>query len=130
MLGGQKLLFLADAEWGESDRLVKLDNSVLKADILQYAHHGYDKQCKANLYEKIDPAVVLWPLPLVNYESGTRGELFAGRYENNSENEWIRGAEGVKKIILKDEGPEKLSLPFIPSGDRITDYHALYENLK
>lgn len=75
MLGGQKILFLADAEWGESDRLVKLDNSVLKADILQYAHHGYDKQCKANLYEK-------------------------------------------------------LSLPFIPSGDRITDYHALYENLK
>lgn len=129
-MGGQSILFLGDAEYAQNDRMLNLPKDVLKADILQYAHHGYDKQCRRNLYEIVNPSVLLWPMPLVNYESGTRSEVFAWRYENRKENEWARTSESVQKIILKDEGPTKMVLPYTPQGERIIDYHALYETLK
>lgn len=128
-VAGQDIIFLGDAEYGINNRLAYLDSAVLKADILQYAHHGYDKQCTEKLYSKIAPSVVLWPMSVVNYETETRTELFAPRYENNPENVWIRTNDDIKKIILKDEGPVKIELPYTPSGERITDYKALYNKL-
>ena len=127
-VAGQTILFLADAEYGESDRMMFLSAETLKADIMQYAHHGYDKQCRAELYAKIDPETVLWPMPIVNWRDGG-GEVFRPRYEGTShkENAWIRSAATVKKIIVMAEGTTKLSLPYTPSGPRNADYNALYE---
>ena len=129
-IAGQSILFLGDAEYGESDVMMHLSADVLHADILQYAHHGYDKQCRANLYEKIDPETVLWPMTIVNWEGN--GEVFRPRYEGTSsnshkENAWIRNAAGVKKIIVMAEGTTKLELPYTPTGPRNADYAALYE---
>ena len=130
-IAGQTILFLGDAEYGESDRMYYLPDSVLSADIMQYAHHGYDKQCRNELYMKIAPSVVLWPMPIVNWESGTLGEVFRPRYygtDSNShkENSWVRSAAGVKKIIVMAEGTTKLELPYTPTGPRNADYEALY----
>ncbi|MBP5429238.1 MAG: MBL fold metallo-hydrolase [Clostridia bacterium] len=131
-IAGQSILFLGDAEYGESDRMLNLPEDALKADILQYAHHGYDKQCRGNLYEKIDPETVLWPMPFVNWESDSHGKVFQPRYEgtpsnSHRENEWIRNAASVKKIIVMAEGTTKLTLPYTPFGPRNADYGALYE---
>lgn len=131
-VAGQSILFLGDAEHGESDRMMHLPSDVLHADILQYAHHGYDKQCRGELYAKINPETVLWPMPFVNWESDSYGKVFQPRYEGTSsnshrENEWIRNAAGVKKIIVMAEGTTKLTLPYAPSGARNADYDALYE---
>ena len=131
-IAGQSILFLGDAEHGESDRMTFLSAETLKADIMQYAHHGYDKQCREELYAKIDPETVLWPMTIVNWESENYGEVFRPRYEGTSsnshrENAWIRSAAGVKKIIVMAEGTTKLSLPYTPSGPRNADYNALYE---
>ena len=129
-VAGQSILFLADAEYGESDRMAKLANETLKADIMQYAHHGYDKQCRDTLYKRINPTTVLWPMPIVNWRDGG-GEVFRPRYEGTAsnkhkENEWIRSADSVKKIIVMAEGTTKLELPYTPTGERNADYNALY----
>ena len=131
-VAGQSILFLGDAEYGESDRMMYLPSETLKADILQYAHHGYDKQCRGELYAKIDPETVLWPMTIVNWESDSYGEVFRPRYEgtpsnSRKENAWIRDAAGVKKIIVMAEGTTKLELPYVPTGPRNADYNALYQ---
>ncbi len=134
-IAGQKIVFLGDAEFGESDRMMYLSGDTLKADIMQYAHHGYENQCRGNLYQKIDPSVVLWPMPFVNWQSESHGEVFRPRYEGtitnrHKENEWIRNADSVKKIIVMAEGTTKLDLPYTPTGPRNADYEALYEEQK
>ena len=126
-IAGQKIVFLGDAEYGESDRMLNLSSDTLKADIMQYAHHGYDKQARANLYQKIDPSVILWPMPFVNWESESHGEVFRPRYLTHGENAWARTATSVKKIIVMAEGTTKLELPYTPTGPRNADYWALYE---
>ena len=126
-IAGQKIVFLGDAEFGESDRMLNLPSDVLKADIMQYAHHGYENQCRSNLYQKINPAVILWPMPFVNWQSDSHGEVFRPRYETHSENAWARTATSVKKIIVMAEGTTKLELPYTPTGPRNADYWALYQ---
>ena len=130
IIGGQKILFLGDAEYGENDRMLNLGKSVMKSDILQYAHHGYDYQCRTNLYQLIEPETVLWPMPLVNYQSTSYSECFRPRYLNKSENSWIRSATCVKKIIVMEEGTTRLVLPYTPTGARNADYVTLYNNIK
>ena len=129
-IAGQKIMFLGDAEYGESDRMLNLSSDVLKADVMQYAHHGYDKQARSNLYQKIDPSVILWPMPFVNWESESHGEVFRPRYETHGENAWARTATSVKKIIVMAEGTTKLELPYTPTGPRNADYWALYQEQK
>ena len=130
-IAGQSILFLGDAEFGESDVMMHLPADVLHADIMQYAHHGYENQCRGELYQKIDPETVLWPMPFVNWQSDSYGKVFQPRYEGtltnkHRENEWIRGTESVKKIIVMAEGTTKLDLPYTPTGARNADYDALY----
>ena len=129
-IAGQSIVFLGDAEYGESDRMMYLPDSAVKADIMQYAHHGYDKQARDNLYQKINPTVILWPMTLVNWESDSHGEVFRPRYQTHSENAWARNAATVKKIIVMAEGTTKLELPYTPTGARNADYWALYQEQK
>lgn len=120
-LGGQSILFTGDAEHGESDRMKRLGKRVLKSDIMQYPHHGYDKQCRDDFYSKVSPSVVLWPMPFLDHERGG-GAVFGWRYEQRKENEWVRNASCVKKIVVDDEGLTRFDLPYVPEGDRICDY--------
>ena len=126
-IAGQSILFLGDAEFGESDRMMNLSSETLHADVMQYAHHGYENQCRNDLYRKINPTVVLWPMPFVNWQSENHGEVFRPRYETHSENSWARTATTVKKIIVMAEGTTKLDLPYTPTGPRNADYAALYQ---
>ena len=128
-MGGQSILFLGDAEHGESDRMMYLDDEVVHADIMQYAHHGYDNQCRNEFYQKVNPSVVLWPMTFINWENrGTPyGEVFRWRYEERKENAWARSAWNVKKIIVMAEGTTKLELPYTPTGARNANYKKLYE---
>ena len=121
-LGGQTILFTGDAEYGENNRLKYLDASVLKSDFLQYPHHGYDKQCKKDFYSKVSPAVVLWSVPFYNYESNSGATVFGRIYDSRPENEWVRNATCVKKIVVSDEGLTCFPLPYTPTGSRICDY--------
>ena len=130
IMEGQKILFLGDAEFGQSDTMYQLGASVMKSDILQYAHHGYENQCRANLYALIEPSTVLWPMPLVNYQSSSYGECFRPRYQTHSENAWVRSASCVKKIIVMEEGTTRLVLPYTPTGSRNANYYTLYKNIK
>ena len=130
-MGGQSVLFLGDAEHGQSDRMMYLDDSVVHADIMQYAHHGYDNQCRNEFYQKVNPTVVLWPMTFIDWERDSHGEVFRWRYEERKENAWARSAWNVKKIIVMAEGTTKLELPYTPEGPRDADYEKLYrEQLK
>lgn len=121
-LGGQSILFTGDAEYGESDRMKRLGRSVLKSDFMQYPHHGYDKQCREDFYSKVSPSVVLWPMPFRDHERGEGGTVFGWRYEQRKENEWVRNAACVRKIVVDDEGLTRFDLPYVPGGERICDY--------
>ena len=134
IIGGQKILFLGDAEFKESDRMVNLGSSVMKSDILQYAHHGYENQCRTNLYQLILPTTVLWPMPIVSYQNTSYSQCFYPRYSTHSENSWVRNATCVKKIIVMEEayqtGYTRLMLPYTPTGARNADYTTIYNNIK
>lgn len=61
---GQTTMFLADAEQGIAGTMIRRYGNAMKSDIMQISHHGYNYNYIANmsdLFQLIDPNVVLWP---------------------------------------------------------------------
>ncbi len=125
-LGGQSIMFLGDAYYKESAVMSsQIDASVLKSDIVQVSHHGYEG-CSETLYRIINAPVVLWPMPIVGYNSsGNPKPVFMEWYQHTM-NSYLRESSDIKKIIVSGAGTEKLELPYTPTGDRIVDYNAYY----
>lgn len=126
-VGGQKIMFTADARDSQSVIMINtIPASVLKADIVQFAHHGYEG-CSASFYRVVGASTVLWPMNIIGVENGEKKPIFKNWYNNGMEaNKYIRTSATVKKIIISGAGTQKLELPYTPTGERIVDYEAIY----
>lgn len=128
-INGQSIMFLGDAYYSESATMTsQIDATVLKSDIVQFSHHGYEG-CTEALYRAVGASVVLWPMPIVGYtSSGNAKDVFREWYLGGpSANSYIRNSSDVKKIIVSGAGTTKIELPYTPSGDRLPDYVAIFE---
>jgi beta-lactamase superfamily II metal-dependent hydrolase len=107
-VGGQKTMFLADCAIDESKDLVKMWGSYLKSDILQAAHHC-QRGGTVELYEAIDPTVVLAPLPAKSIQNRNILSYESTRWLWNNESGHIR------EIILSGWLQRTLELPYTPA---------------
>ncbi|MCQ2414265.1 MAG: MBL fold metallo-hydrolase [Clostridia bacterium] len=135
-VGEQKILFLGDSEASESVTMeTTLPEDVLKCDILQFAHHGYEG-CNKALYVKADPTVVLWPMNVVGWQgkesySKTPDNVISTWYRKLSANKYIWDSTSVKKIILSGEGTQKISFPYqLPTSRTRPNLDAIYSTKK
>ncbi len=129
-VGGQSIMFLGDAYYKESAIMVsQMDASVLKSDIVQVSHHGYEG-CSEALYKIVNAPVVLWPMPIVGYDSSGNPKAVFKEWYNKGMNSWLKNSSSIKKILVSGAGTTKLSLPYAPSGERIIDYVDFYNKNK
>ena len=126
-IAGQRILFLGDARDGESVTMLNtIPTAELKMDIVQFSHHGYEG-CSDVFYKVVGAPVVLWPMNIIGYNSGTYEAVFRSWYHNSmTANTYIRTSDTVKKIIVSGAGTQKLELPYTPTGERVPDYEAIY----
>ena len=127
-VGGQSIMFLGDAYYGESATMSsQIDASVLKSDIVQVSHHGYEG-CSEGLYRAVGAKVVLWPMNIVGYEGTTPSQVFKKWYEGGpSANSYFRNNRDIKKIIVSGAGTAKLELPYTPTGEKMPDYEKIFQ---
>ena len=75
-IAGQRILFLGDARDGESVTMLNtIPTAELKMDIVQFSHHGYEG-CSDVFYKVVGAPVVLWPMNIIGYQSGTYAPIF------------------------------------------------------
>lgn len=66
---GQRYMFLADCRDNQSAAMIQSfkNTDVLKSDVVQWSHHGYEGATKA-LYETVDADVILFPLNIIGWQ--------------------------------------------------------------
>lgn len=133
-VGGQRILFTGDAMTAESVTMTgTIPREELKSDIVQVSHHGYEG-CDPTFYGMADPEVLLWPMPVVGYQtsgySGVPQKVFAKWYrENLAANKYLREQVGkgkIKKIFCMGDGTVEIRLPYTPTGRVVPDYDSIY----
>lgn len=106
---GQTTMFLADAEAGIADYMVKRYGNAMKSDIMQIPHHGYSySDHMPPLFACVDPDVVLWP-------SVDHWYHYFLTYSNN-----LALVASAKEIIPACHGTRELALPYtaLPKAER------------
>jgi hypothetical protein len=72
-----------------------IDQSILKSDIVQMSHHGYEG-CSETFYSMVDAATVMWPMPK---------NVFNQWYNNSlSGNKYIREQVNAGKVTIVKMG--------------------------
>ena len=125
---GQKILFLGDARESQSITMLNtIPAEALKAEIVQFSHHGYEG-CTEAFYKLTGASTVLWPMNIIGRSSSGGYEAVFNYWYNNSmaANKYVRESENVKKVIVAGAGTAKLELPYTPTGDKVPDYKAIY----
>ena len=124
-VAGQRIMFLGDARDSQSAVMLNtVSAKVLKADVVQFSHHGYEG-CSEAFYKTVSASVVLWPMNIVGADG--KEAVFKKWYNNSfSANKYVRESVTVKKIIVSGAGTQKLTLPYTPTGERVPDYEAIY----
>ena len=112
-IAGQKTMFLGDCAEDESNALVKMWGSYLQSDIMQASHHC-QRGGTVELYQAIDPTVVLAPLPTQSIVARNILGYEATRWV------WNNGSGNIKEVILSGWQQRTLELPYIPAD------HAVY----
>lgn len=131
--GGQRIMFLGDIE-EEASRIIEknIENSELKSDIVQLAHHGWEGGTR-DLYDMIAAPTALWTNGFYSWQHDWFGGNIIKRLTKTSHptNHYIAfEAPYVKTVIFHGEGTKKLELPYIPRPYRLPDYNAIYEAIK
>ena len=135
-IGGQRIMFLADACESQSRVMSRnIAASELKSDIVTVAHHGYEG-CLTDLYKKIDAHTAFWPMAIYGYKMDTVENVFetwmkkgyTSRY--NYANGYLINESNIKKFFVSGAGTVKIELPYTPTGDRLPDYKAIFEEIK
>ena len=130
-LGGQRIMFLADASAAESVVMEQtIPASELKSDIVQFSHHGYDG-ASAAIYRLIEAHTVLMPINIISFQPsyGKNVNMFKKIYEAKIDaNKYIFSADHVKKFIVAGAGTTKLELPYTPTGEKLLDFDKYYED--
>lgn len=95
----KKLLFLGDVQEEGSRILLETQESRLKSDIAQLAHHGFNGATK-ELYKAINPQILLIPTP--DYEFNEKKNSDVNHYVLNELNvkEYYVSGFGTSKIVL------------------------------
>ena len=108
-VGGQKTMFLGDSSVDCSKDLVKMWGNYLQSDIMQAAHHC-QRGATVELYEAIDPTVVLAPLSAKSIKARSILEYEATRWL------WFNESGRIKEIILSGWEQRTLVLPYTPAA--------------
>ena len=108
-VGGQKTMFLGDSSVDCSKDLVKMWGNYLQSDIMQAAHHC-QRGATVELYEAIDPTVVLAPLSAKSIKARSILEYEATRWL------WNNQSGNIKEIILSGWEQRTLVLPYTPAA--------------
>ena len=131
--GGQRVMFLADAE-ERASRIMEttIDPAEMKSDIVQYAHHGWEG-ISTKLYDRIAAPTILWSINTYSWQTNEfEKNIFKSMITGNgriSGNMYMaHEATYVKKIFI-DEEPVKLVLPYTPTGDKLPDYDRMYNEI-
>ena len=109
-LAGQKTMFLGDCAEDESSALVKMWGGYLKSDIMQASHHC-QRGGTVDLYEAIDPTVVLAPLPSQSIVNRNILGFEATRWV------WNNVSGNIREVILSGWQQRTLELPYIPADN-------------
>lgn len=99
--GNQKTIFLGDIQSKGSAFLLEHKSGKLKADIVQFSHHGFNGATK-ELYAAIDPSVILFPAPDFEYEKNCRNDV----------NSYALNDLNVRETIISGYGDAALTLPY------------------
>ena len=133
--GGKTVMFLGDIMESASRVVEKnIPASELKADFVQYSHHGYEGATR-ELYDMIEAPVVLWPVTIYGWQRPDPSNLFerlialTGSKLQDMPNKYIvNEAEYVEKIIVMGEGTTEIILSeYEPKGDKLPDYKAIHD---
>ena len=102
-VAGQKTMFLADSAVDCSKDLVKMWGGYLKSDIMQAAHHGLNG-ASVNLYEAVDPTVVMVPMVA----------SYIKKILTFKQSQWVwnNGSGNIREVILSDWGERTFALPY------------------
>lgn len=119
----QTVLFTGDAGVEAGNRLVITYGDSIQSDIVQMAHHGQAGLEKRH-YEKINPKVCLWPIPIWVWEN--KNQRYATDYtkkwmfeELEVKHHYISGLYGTEYIVFPfdfDKKP-KNDVDFRPYSD-------------
>lgn len=132
--GGQRILFPMDIMQTAS-RIIEAEIPAeeLKADIVEFSHHGYEGATK-EFYDLAAAPTVLWPMNIYGWQRPDKSNVFERwkAYEKTRlqpmPNAYIcNEAPYVKKIIVAGAGLAELKLPYTPEGDKLPDYVAIHD---
>lgn len=100
-VNNKSILFLGDTGVESGEKLLKNQRNKLKADIVQAAHHGQNGVNK-EIYEAINPKIVLWPTPdwLWNNDIGNGED--SGNWKTKETRTWLQELGVSTNIIEKD----------------------------
>ena len=132
-IAGQRILFPCDV-MEPACRVIKaqIPPAELKADIVQFSHHGYEGATQ-ELYDLASAPTVLWPMNIYGWQPGITAVFeywmkIKGTRLQSMPNHYIcNDAPYVKKIILGGEGIRELPLPYTPTGDKLVDHRAIHD---
>jgi len=82
----QKVMFLGDIQKQASECMLKyMGNEIMKSDIVQFSHHGYEGATR-QVYNAIEAPTVLWPMNYVSTQEsyGSVCNVFSKWYLKNS----------------------------------------------
>lgn len=100
-LSRQKLMFLGDVSHEGCRVLEQRYGHALQSDVCQVSHHGwFGATCQ--LYQLVDPQILLWPSDVSMYEAATT-IVWPSRY--------LLDELRVKEVYLAGEGAVSLPLP-------------------
>ena len=102
-IGGQKIMFYADASVDASKDMVKMWSDYLKSDIMQANHHGLNGGT-ITLFEATDPNVVMVPMN-VNY---------IPQVLSHEQSRWVwnNGSGNIREVMLAEWEEYVLELPY------------------
>ena len=100
---GSKVMFLGDSNYTECQILIDRYGDYLKSDIVQVAHHGYNKD-NVKVYSYIDARVALYATRQNRYEE----------VQDSPSNKVIK--EISKELYIAGNGTVSLKLPYEPNS--------------
>ncbi len=144
----QRVMFLGDIQLKASNRMMKyIGDDILKSDIVQFSHHGYEGATR-QVYNAIAAPTVLWPMNYVSTQEsyGSVCNVFAKWYLKNSggegfmSNQYISTSASYCKQIIVAGGSasQEITFPYTPTpyangqsgtNGRLPDLNAEYRRV-
>lgn len=99
--GGQNIVFLGDMGYDGGYQLLRDAKGLLKADIVQMAHHG-QKGVDKKVYEAIAPRICLWPTPQWLWDNDKGKGYNTGHWRTIETRKWMQSLGVAENYCTKD----------------------------